>query len=875
MGKSALLAYLANRAEGWQVATAVGVESEMELAYSGLHQLCAPMLNLLDRLPPPQREALATAFGLSSGAAPERFLVGLATLTLLAEVAESQPLLCVVDDAHWLDEASAQTLAFVGRRLLAERIALVCAARTGIGEHVLAGLPDLSVEGLGDSEAWALLLQNILGPVDTAVCQQIVAESHGNPLALLELPRTWIPADLAGGVGLPGDQPVVGKIEASYARRLRLLPAETRLFVLAAAAEPLGDPVLLRRATELIGLDMATATPAVDAGLLKLGLRVEFAHALVRSAAYRLASGADRKRVHGALAEATDPVTDPDRAAWHRAHAATGPNEDVAVELERSAARAQARGGLAAAAAFLQRAVVLTADPATRSERSLVAAEANVRAGRFQAAGRLLETAEGGHLDEFQRARVILWRGQLELTTHYGPAAPLLLKAAKQLEQFDIELARETYLQAWAAAVFAGSNDLPEISRAVQALPALPEDPRPPDLLLDGLALIVTDGHAAAAPKLRRAANALATIPVADVVRWGWLAHAASPLVWDFEGMLAIPARAIRLIREIGAVARLPLPLAVLGAATVWTGDFAGAASLVAEAEALAAATEVRFTPLAALRLVTMQGREAEAVTLIAETIEHARPAGTAIAAATAHWTAAVLYNGLGRYEAAAVSAQQVASYPFRLYDAVWALPELVEAAARTGDTELALDALERLMETTQPCETDFASGIEARCRALLSEGEVADELYREAIQRLSRTRLRPELARAHLLYGEWLRREGRRVDAREQLRFAHEMLSSIGMEAFAERAGRELLATGEKVRKRSAETRDQLTPQEEQIARLARDGLSNPEIAAQLFLSARTVEWHLRKVFAKLGISSRRDLRTVLSEDSRLLTQA
>jgi DNA-binding CsgD family transcriptional regulator len=865
-----LLDYVSERASDWNAARAVGVESEMELAYSGLHQLCAPMLNLLDRLPPPQREALSTVFGLSSGPPPERFLVGLATLTMMAEVSENKPLLCVVDDAHWLDEATAQVLGFVARRLLAERIALVCVTRSGLGEDVLAGVPQLPISGLSDSDAEALLLENMPGPIDAEVCRQFIAESHGNPLALLELPRTWKPTDFAGGFGFPSEEPVVGKIEGSYGRRLRLLPSETRLLVLAAAADPLGDPVLLSRASALLGLDMECAAPALDAGLLTLGMRVEFSHPLIRSAAYRLAGEVDRHRVHKALAEATDPFTDPDRAAWHRAHATTGPNEEVAVELERSALRAQARGGIAAAAAFLQRSVALTADPAERSERSLAAAEANVRAGRFEAAGRLLATAEAGRLDEFQRARVILWRGQLELTTQYGPAAPLLFQAARRLEQFDLDLARETYLQAWAAAVFAGSDDLPEISLAILALPPLPESPRPPDLLLDGLALIVTDGHATAVPTLQRAANALATIPPEDVVRWGWLAHAASCLVWDIDGMLALPARSIRLIREIGAIARLPLPLAVLGAATAWAGDLPGAASLVVEAKTLAAATGVRFTPLAELRLLALQGREAEAVALIDETIEQARPAETAIALATARWAAAVLFNGLGRYEQAAQAAQKVLSYPFKLYDAVWVLPELVEAAARAGNGELACDALERLAKTTKPSETDFAFGIEARCRALLSEGEIAEEFYREAVERLSRTPVRPELARAHLLYGEWLRREGRRIDGREQLRFAHETFAAIGMEAFAERARRELLATGEKVRKRSAETRDQLTPQEEQIARLARDGYSNPEIGAQLFLSARTVEWHLRKVFAKLGISSRRDLRVVLSADKR-----
>jgi DNA-binding CsgD family transcriptional regulator/tetratricopeptide (TPR) repeat protein len=879
VGKSALLRYLSEQVAGWQVATAVGVESEMELAYSGLHQLCGPMLDRLDRLPVPQREALATVFGQSTGPPPDRFLVGLAALTLFADVAEEQPLVCIIDDAQWLDRASAQILGFVARRLLAERIALVCATRTGIGDEVLAGLPELTVHGLGDSDARALLLENVYGPLDAAVCDQIVTESHGNPLALLEFPRSWRAADLAGGFGLPDSQPVVSKIEQSYVRRLRVLPSETQLLVLAAAAEPLGDPLLLHRAVETLGVDMAAADPAADAGLLGIGGRVEFAHPLVRSAAYRSAASEDRHRVHRALAEATDPETDPDRRAWHRARATPGPGEEVAAELERSAGRAQARGGVAAAAAFLQRAVALTVDPQRRAERALAAAQATFQAGGFDAALGLVATAEAGALDEFQRARVDLLRGDVAFASGaVSDAPPLLLKAARRLEPVDLELARQTYLTAWAAASVAGdlggSGVLPEICRAVQALLPRPGGSRPLDLLLDGLALLTTDGHAVATPTLQRAATALLDIPLEDVLRWGWVAMAASNAVWDNDGARAISARQVQLVRDAGALAGLPLHLSALGISNAWIGDFAGAASNIAEADSVAAATGSRFFPWALLRLRALQGREGEASAVIASAIEQAA-GGSLGAVIWAHWTAAVLYNGLARYEEAMASARQSTSNTFELWVSVWALPELVEGAARAGDTELARDALDRLVETTQPCGTDDARGIEARCRALLSDGAAAEELYRESIDSLSRTQLRPELARAHLLYGEWLRREGRRVGAREQLRTAYDLCVAIGMEAFGDRARRELLATGERVRKRGADTRDELTPQEEQIARLARDGFSNPEIGAQLFISARTVEWHLGKVFTKLRISSRRELRAALPGHGGLLASA
>jgi DNA-binding CsgD family transcriptional regulator len=872
VGKSALLGYLSGRVAGWHVARAVGVESEMELAYAGLHQLCAPMLDHLDRLPVPQRDALATVFGLSAGPAPDRFLVGLATLTLVAEAAEQQPLICIVDDAQWLDHASAQILGFVARRLLAERIAVVCAARTGAGDDVLAGLPELAIGGLGDSEARALLLANVPGPLDARVCDQIITESRGNPLALLELPRTWDVAGLAGGFGLPRGQPVAGRIEQGYVRRLQLLPADTRLLVLTAAAEPLGDPVLLHRAVGALGIDLAAAGPAQDGGLLELGGRVEFAHPLVRFAAYRSAAADDRHRVHHALADATTAETDPDRRAWHRARATPGPDEEVAAELERSAGRAEARGGVAAAAAFLQRSAELTADPARRAGRALAAAQASFQAGAFDAALQLAATAEAGPLDEFQRAQVDLVRGQVAFASgSLSDAPPLLLKAARQFEPFDLGLARETYLTAWGAAFVAaghaaGRSVLLEICHAVRALPSRPDGPRPLDLLLDGLALLATDGHAAATPTLQRAAHALADIPVQDVLRWGRLAAAAPNAVWDNDGASVISARQVRLVRDAGALAELPRYLSALGLARAWAGDFAAAAALAAEADSVAAATGGRSAPYTLLRLRALQGRLAEA----SAAIEQAAAAGAGVAI-YAHWAAAVQYNGLARYEEAAAAARQATSNTFEYWVSAWALPELVEAALRAGDAELARYALERLVETTQPAGTDFALGIEARSRALLASGDRADLLYREAIGRLGHTEVRPELARAHLLYGEWLRRENRRVDAREQLRTAYDMFTTIGMEAFAERARRELLATGEKARKRSPGTRDELTPQEVQIARLARDGLSNAEIGAQLFVSARTVEWHLRHVYAKLDITSRRQLQTALPADGRL----
>jgi DNA-binding CsgD family transcriptional regulator/tetratricopeptide (TPR) repeat protein len=873
IGKTALLDYVADHTQGVRLARAVGVESEMELAYSTLQQLCWPMREHIDRLPEPQHAALATVFGLDDGPPPDRFLVGLGTLTLLTQVAEREPLVCIVDDGQWLDKASAQTLAFVARRLLADRVAMICAARTGIGDTVLAGLPDLKVGQLTEHDSLALLLDNLHGPLDAAICQRIVAESHGNPLALLEFPRAWTVSELAGGFGLPDNLPVAGRIEESYTQRLEELPVDTRLLVLAAAAEPLGDPVLLRRAAEALGIDMAALDAAEDAGLLMIGRRVEFAHPLVRSSSYRSALAHDRRRVHRALADSTDVETDPDRKAWHRAQAARGPDADVAAELERSAGRAQARGGVAAAAAFLQRALELTEDRARRADRALAAAELSLQAGAFDEALKLVTIAEGEALEAFQRTRADLLRAHLAYASDLGSdAAPRLLKAARGLEAFDMELARQTYLIAWFAATIvghvAGEHVMHEICRSIRQLPRPQGAPLPLDLLLDSLALLTTEDRVIATPAVQRAAAALTTISAEDVRRWGWAAPVASFAVWDDERFLAISARNLQIVRNAGAFAELPQHVLSFGIGRIWVGDFAGAAAVMAETESIEASSG-RHSVYLLPALRALQGRESEAVALIAKVVEQAASPEHADEATPAHWAEAVLYNGLGRYAEAKSAATRATWNRFNSSFATWALPELVEASARSGDIEQARDAVERLAETTQPAGTDFALGIEARCRALLLDGDGSDVLYRDAIERLERRRLRPDQARSHLLYGEWLRREGRRVDAREQLRTAHQMFVTIGMEAFAQRARRELRATGEHARKRRPETRDELTPQEDQIARLARDGLSNPEIAAQLFISAKTVEWHLGKVFTKLGISSRRQLRTAFPAES------
>jgi DNA-binding CsgD family transcriptional regulator len=859
IGKTALLEHLIESASGMTVLRAVGVESEMELAYASLHQLCAPLLNRFERLPPPQREALQVVFGMSVGPPPDRFLVGLGVLSLLSEVADERPLLCVVDDGQWLDQASALALAFVARRLLAEPVGIVFAAREP-GEE-LQHITGLEVRGLRNGDARALLGTAVQFILDEQVGGRIVAETRGNPLALLELPRGLTATELSLGFGLADPRPLPARIEESFIRRLGALPEDARRLLLLAAAEPVGDPVLLWRAAEQLAIEPGAADHAANEGLLAIEERVVFRHPLVRSAVYESAAIEARRAVHLALAEVTDRELEPDRRAWHLAAAATGPDEEVAAELERSAGRAQSRGGLAAAAAFLERAVALTQDHGRRAERALAAAQASLQAGAFDGALRLVATAEVGPLDEFQRARVDLLRGHVAFALGNGDAPSLLLKAARRLEPFDVAVARETYLNAWGAASLTAHLDrggnLMAVSRAIRALPPPLGNHGALDLLLNGLGLLATNGHAAGTPSLLRAASALAHIPVEDVLKWGWASASASMTTWDDEGMRAISVRQVRLVRDAGQLAQLPVHLSTLAYSKASMGELPGAASLIAELDNVTAATGSQLAPFALLKLRALQGRETEASGPIASAIEQGFPYG--------HLAAAVLYNGLARYEEAADAARQAAEASFEPWAHMWALPELVEAAARTGNSRVARDALDELAAATHPAGTDWALGLEARCRALVTESADADGLYREAIERLGRTVVRPELARAHLVYGEWLRRENRRVDARAQLRLAHDQFTSIGMEAYAERARRELAATGETVRKRAPNTRDDLTAQERQVALLARDGMSNSEIAARLFLSQHTVAYHLRKVFSKLGINSRRELAAAL----------
>ncbi|HTF49669.1 MAG TPA: AAA family ATPase [Pseudonocardia sp.] len=866
VGKTALLDHLVAQASGCRVLRASGVESEMELAFGGLHQVCTPLLDRAERLPDPQRDALRTALGLAAGPEPDRFLVGLAVLGLLADAATEWPLVCVIDDAQWLDRASAQALAFTARRLVAESVALVFAANDAEQVPELAGLARLRVSGLPEAEARVLLDSVLPGHVDERVLDRIVAEARGNPLALLELPRGLTAPELAGSGDLPGASGAPGRVEESFRRQLAAMPGETRRLLLVAAAEPLGDPVLLWRAAGRLGIADEAAAPAAEAGLMRIDSRVRFRHPLLRSAVYRAAPAEARRAAHQALAEEIDPQADPEHHAWHAAQAATAPNEQVAAELERSAARSRARGGLAAATAFLERAAQLTPDPARRAQRRLAAAQTTHHAGAPAAALRLLSMAEAGPLDELGRARAELLRGQIAFVNRTEEAAALLWGAATRLERLDRRLARDAYLEAISAAWLVGpvtsGVDLGELVQAARSAPITP--PRPVDLLLDGLATRLTDGYAAGAPVLKRALLALRgpDRPREEAMRWLHLAGATAGHLWDERTWETLATGHVQLARELGACAMLMHALNMAIAMHACLGDLAAAASLAEEQAALTEATDSAVPAYAAPMLAAWRGREADAEQVFEsigdEVLRRHEGQGVIII----DWARAVLYNGLGRYEDALAAAQPASEHPPQIGGMPWAVRvELIEAATRAGEPERAATVFEQLIEPTNAAGTDWALGIQARCRALLSEGQAAQAAYQEAIQRLGRTRMRGELARAHLLYGEWLRREQHRVDARQQLRTAHEMFVDMGAEAFAQRAARELAAAGETTRKRKIETTGELTAQEAQVVALVREGLSNPEIGARLFISPRTVEWHLSNIFGKLNITSRRQL--------------
>jgi DNA-binding CsgD family transcriptional regulator len=866
IGKTALLDYTAAAASDFRVLRTVGNEAETQLAFATLQQLCAPGFSGLEELPDPQRKALQVAFGLDSGATPDRLLVGLAVLALSSALAAERPLVCVVDDAQWLDRESTQAFAFIARRLASEPIAFVFAARTLVDET--AGLPALVIHGLDKKPAMTLLRSVLPDRVDERVLEQFVAETRGNPLALLELPRGLSPSQLAGGFALPVATSLSGRIEASFRSRLTKLPAQSRRLVLVAAAEPTGDLALVWRAAKRLGIDESAAAAIETAGLVDLAARIVFRHPLVRSAVYGSASPEERRAAHRALADATDAALDPDRRAWHLAQATRCPDEAVAGDLELCAGRAQARGGFAAAAAFMERSTELTPDRARRAGRALVAAEAKRQAGALDVALQLTTLAQEGPLDDFQSAQADVLRARVAFASSRGGETPsLLLEAARRLEGHDPVLARETYLDAITAALFTGGlgagSNARDVAKAALAASRPVSPPRAGDLLLEGLAHLIAEGPAAGTPPLRQALTAFRSdaLDAEDGLRWSWLAGRAAAFIWDYENWDWLTTRQIQMARDAGALTVLPLALSTRAGVPLFTGDIATAGSLIQQVQAVADATDVRTARYAAFVTAAVRGHEADAVAQIRSAAADFTSRGEGMGLTCTQWASALLHNAIGRYEEAFDAATAALEDPFGLWYSPWATVEYIEAAARTGRTAEAELALQRLSVGTVASGTAWAAAVQDRSGALLAEGPVADALYRSAIDLLGPTALRLDLARTHLLYGEWLRRERRNRDAREHLSTAHRMFGEFGTVGFAERARVELHAAGGRAPKPAEAGPDQLTSQEMQIARLASEGMTNPEIAGQLFLSPRTVEYHLYKVFRKLGVRTRTQL--------------
>jgi DNA-binding CsgD family transcriptional regulator len=868
IGKTALIEHIVSLAGEFNVLRTVGNEAEIELAYASLQEFFRSEIGEVEQLSDPQRRAIETALGMGVQIVPDRLLLGLGVLNLVSLLSATRPVLCVVDDAQWLDPLSAQALTFAARHVSKEAVVFVFGTRNLDG--VFQGLPELLVSGLDDQDARDLLETAIPARLDDRVVDRIVAETHGNPLAILELPRGLTPSQLAGGFGLPVSGTLASQIEESYRRRFARLSEDSRRLLLIVAADSTGDPRIIWRAADALGIAESSADELEDDGLVDFADRVVFRHPLVRSAVYDTATPRERRNVHAALAEASDPDSDPDRRAWHRALATVRPNEGVAAELEASAERALSRGGFAAAGAFLQRAMALSTQPRSRAGRALRAAQAQHLAGAFDVASGLAAVAGRGPLEDQERAQLDVLLGQIAFARNRrNGVSPLALKAASRLEQVDLRLARDAYLEVLVAAIFAGHltglANLEVVAKAARAVPRPDGSSRVSDLLLEGLALLVTDGYKSSVDVLKKATRVFRgdVLSTEERLRWSWMAGAVAGFIWDHDSWDALTVRQERLARDLGALSILPITLSHRVSVCLFAGEISQASLLVEQLTTVTDALANKSSPNAALFLAAFRGEDDEAHQLI-QTMStqdsQSKSAGMALL-----WARAILCNGRGKYEEAFSAATAALSDPSDLWYQGWASVELIEAASRTSRTSDAASCMELLAEITSACGTEWALAVQARCRALLSDDTNSESFYNEALERLQPTRMRVDLARTHLVYGEWLRRRHRKRDARAQLRSAHDLFAEFEMKGFANRAEAELLATGETVRKRTVETIFDLTSQERRVSELAAGGASNPDIAEQLFISPATVEYHLSKVYRKLGIRSRTQLANIL----------
>ncbi|MEU2778235.1 AAA family ATPase [Streptomyces sp. NPDC007162] len=871
VGKSRLLEYAAESAQDLTVVRLVGVEAETRLGYGALHRLLRPYLGRLPALPPRQRDALSAAFGLTEASPSDRHLVGLAALTLLSDAAAATPMLCVVDDVQWLDRESAETLAFVGRRLCADCLGLLFAGRDGTGGHdVFGALPALRLDGLADTEARALLTAGVTGHLDQAVAEQLVVGTGGNPLALLELAVNLGSEQLAGVVPLPEPLPVNQQLEEHFRRAAALLPADTQTLLLLMATTPTDDQATLWRAAGALGLSIRSAAPAVAAGILHRATTVEFRHPLIRSAVHSGASAAERRTVQVALAATSAP----ERRAWHLAEATDGPDDSVAAELEAASELARTRGGYSEQALVLTRAAEMTAHPGKRAERYLAAAAAHLTAGNLPAVQPLLDIATPDLTGPVVRARATRLRASVEMISGRPRHVPaMLLDAVADLGADDPAASWDLLCEATYAAIVGGrmiTGTTPhEVARATAdawRAPALPA--WSPDPLMAALARSVAYGYAAGAPAL---AAALARLRTADELQeqnpLSVMISAAGDELWDIEAKREILGKLVTADRHRGALHGLIMALLALSTVEIWDGRFAAAESCYNEACDYMAATGYRESgDFHKALLYAWTGREAELRAAVATMRAYSEKLGIGMTYRWIGQALSIFEIGRGRYREALDALLAVfTDHPLILGDVN--LAGMVEAGLRAGDRKAAALAMERMEERAPLAGTPWALGLLARCRALITDDDGAEQLYLESIAQLGKVPVAVELAWSRLLFGEWLRRRRRRAEARVHLRAAYESFESWGAAPFAERARAELLATGERARRRTVDTQFDLTPQERHVATLAASGLTNPEIATQLFVTTSTVEFHLSRVFRKLGITSRKQIGRRLTE--------
>ncbi|MEU4556943.1 AAA family ATPase [Actinoplanes sp. NPDC023936] len=875
IGKTALVAEtIAEVTGGVRVLQTAGAQYEMELPFAALQQLLQPLVGGIESLPEPQARAVASALGTGETVSPATVLVALGTLNLLTWAARERPVICVVDDTHWLDDASSQVLAFVVRRLSGAAVSVIFMAREPLTSDALSGVTVLRLRGLEDADARTLLRTGLRAPLDPRVRDRILAEAQGNPLALLELPRSADLGALAGGFGVPGTARLPRTLEVGFQDRLERLPAQARRFLLVASADPTGDPVVVWRAARHLGLDPVAASHGVDAGLIQIDIRIRFRHPLVRSAIYESATVDDRRAVHDALAVATDPLVDPERRAWHAAQAAAEPDEQLADELERLANRARSRGGLAASGAFLEQAAALTPDTGSQARRLLAAARARHECGDFGRALRLVAAAEATVQDpvlqaraQVVRARVAFDRGRDE------PAVRGLIAAARAIGPFDVLFGRDVLFDALAAATlmgrFATWSLTLDLAEAVRDLPVDDERTRPLDRLLDPLIACISGGKAdpgAIRPVLAhyleygsKAGQADRAVERFDIGEL-WLACQAAQDIWDDQIFIALSRQQLDYARDNGALAGMPIALTHRALSLIHEGRFPPAQRLVDEGYAISAEIGAPRMAFVDMAIAAWQGDRQRVRELTEQAMADATARDEGRLLTAAEYATAVSLNGMGEFAAAADACRTAVhldepSFP------PWLIPEFVEGAARSGRPQDALEVVERLERVAAEMDTDWGTGTALYVRALISAGEQADTAYREAIKRLARTTRRIDLARARLAYGEWLAGEERKGEAREQLEAAHEMFLAMGARDFAGRASRALRAATGVVRRPNA-GEAALTAAEQAVTRLVARGATSKEAAAELFISPRTVDAHLRSIFAKLGVKSRRELR-------------